>query len=184
VSHAEARAAIQAADIVIDNVVTGDYELVSMEAMASSRVAVANIGERVASDAPGAPVFSVDPSTFVERVRDLIADEALRRQLAAAGRGWVAGRHDADLIARRLVGYYGEAGSRPGRSFPDWASLDDARRMERLESRIAVLQQQLAAGRRAGAGGPSSAPVRRAMKAAARLLPAGIRARILRSRSR
>ena len=87
VPHAEARRAIQDADIVIDNVITGDYEVVSIEAMASSRVAVANIFEAVAVAYPDPPVYPVDPDTFVERMRALIVDVDGRRTLAARGRG-------------------------------------------------------------------------------------------------
>jgi hypothetical protein len=175
VSHAEAQAAIRDADIVIDNVLTGDYELVSMEAMASSRVAVANIQERAAADEARSPVFSVDPSTFVERMRGLIEDPADRRRRAAHGRAWVAGRHDADLIAARLVEAYEGPSRRPGRSFPDWASLDDARRIERLESRIAALEQQLAAARRAAPDRASFTVGERTRSFARRVTPAGLR---------
>jgi glycosyltransferase involved in cell wall biosynthesis len=149
VSHDQARAAIADADVVVDNVLTGDYELVSIEAMASSRVAVANI-QSVALDAhPDAPVYSIDPTTIVSRLRALIDDAPLRRQLAAAGRAYVAGVHDAPLIARQLVDHY-EAPPRKSsrRSFPGWASLDDARKIERLEERVATLEQRVA---RAGA---------------------------------
>ena len=61
VSHAEARAAIQDADIVVDNVLTGDYEVVSIEAMASSRVAVANVQAAAAEAYPDAPVVERRP---------------------------------------------------------------------------------------------------------------------------
>ena len=40
VPHDEAKARIRAADIVVDNVLTGDYEVVSIETMASGRVAL------------------------------------------------------------------------------------------------------------------------------------------------
>ncbi|HET9436068.1 MAG TPA: hypothetical protein VFO50_04365, partial [Candidatus Limnocylindrales bacterium] len=86
VPHDEAKAAIRAADVVVDNLITGDYELVSIEAMASSRVAVANIQGPSAAAFPGAPVYSLDPDTVVDRLRALIGDVGLRRDLAARGR--------------------------------------------------------------------------------------------------
>jgi glycosyltransferase involved in cell wall biosynthesis len=151
--HDEIRTAVQEADIVIDNVLTGDYELVSIEAMASSRVAVANMQRTALDTFPDAPVYSIDPTTFVERMRALIEDVSNRRRLAAAGRGYVAKVHDANVIATSLVSFYEAPPARaPRRSFPDWASLDDARRIERLEARIATLEQSLASTRGSATG--------------------------------
>ena len=56
VPHDEAKRAIADADVVVDNLITGDYEVVSMEAMAESRVAVANVLPTVAAAFPDAPV--------------------------------------------------------------------------------------------------------------------------------
>ncbi len=134
VPHEEARAAIRAADIVVDNLITGDYELVSIEAMASSRVAVANIQAPSASAFPDAPVFSVDPDTVVARLRALIVDVELRRSLAARGRPHVAATHDGSVAAARLLAAY-RAPVRPiaAQTFPDWVSLAPARRVEQVE---------------------------------------------------
>src|SRR5437868_3164087 len=85
-SHDAVRQAIVGADIVIDNVITGDYELVSIEAMASGRVAVANVQARVRDAYPDAPVYPVTPESLGERLRMLIGDLELRRSLASAGR--------------------------------------------------------------------------------------------------
>jgi glycosyltransferase involved in cell wall biosynthesis len=148
VSHEEARAAIRDADIVVDNLVTGDYETVSLEAMAAGRVAVADIQERVAAALPDAPVYSANTSDFVPRMRALIADLALRRRLAERGRPYVARVHDAEVIAGRLLEIYAaDPRPVPVRSFPDWLSLEDKRKIERLDTRIARLEQDLARSR-------------------------------------
>lgn len=151
VPHEEARRAIQAADIVVDNLLTGDYEVVSIEGMAASRVALANIGPTVAAAYPDAPVVSADPDTFVDRLRALVTDVEQRRVLAARGRPYVARIHDAPVIARKLLAFY-EQEAPPVRAgtLPDWFSLDDRRKIERLESRIARLEQDLAGERRGG----------------------------------
>jgi hypothetical protein len=149
VTHAEARRAIQEADVVIDNVVTGDYELVSIEAMASGKVAVANIQGGAREAFPDAPIYSVDPDSFVTRIRDLLEDRDLRAALAAQGRAYVKQVHDAAVVATALAeAYESTEPTFPHRSFPDWASLDDARRIERLEARVAMLEQSLARTRR------------------------------------
>ncbi|MEO7665116.1 MAG: hypothetical protein ABIV26_08295, partial [Candidatus Limnocylindrales bacterium] len=138
VPHEEARKAIQNADVVVDNLITGDYELVSIETMASSRVAVANIQAASAGAFPDAPVFNVDPTTVQDRLRSLIADPELRRSLGARGRTHVATTHDAPVAAAKLVAAY-SAPSRPvaKQAFPDWVSLAPARRVEQVERLLA-----------------------------------------------
>ena len=181
VPHEEARRAIRAADIVIDNVVTGDYETVSLEAMASSRVAIANIQAESAKTFPDAPVYSVDPESFAERLRALIDDLDLRRALAARGRAYVAGRHDASLIAARLVEAYAEPSPVvPHRLFPDWFSLDGVRTIERLEARLAASQaRELELRRRLGL--PVELPDERTLKDR---LPMPLRLTLRRTRAR
>lgn len=149
VSHDEARAAIQDADIVVDNVLTGDYEVVSIEAMASSRVTVANIQAGSAEAYPDAPAVNVDPTTFEARMRALIEDPDDRRRRGALGRPYVARVHDAPIIAAQLLAAY--AAPRrpvPVRSHPDWLSLAGSRTIEQRDRRIAALEQDLARVRR------------------------------------
>lgn len=147
VPHAEVKQAIAEADIVIDNVLTGDYEVVSLEAMASSRVAVANLGDAAQRAAPDAPVVHADPSTIEAVLRDLIADIDRRRRLAAAGRPYVERVHSADLVAARLIAAY-KAPARRGDagpiSFPDWLSRAPTGRIERLQRENAHLRTELA----------------------------------------
>lgn len=143
VPHHEARRAIQDADVIIDNLVTGDYELVSIEAMASSRVAVANIQAASASAFSDAPVYSLDPDTVVDRLRALITDVELRRSLASRGRAHVAATHDVGVAVERLLVAY-RAPGRPveRQSFPDWVSLAPARRVEFVERHLAQAHQR------------------------------------------
>ncbi|GIW20621.1 MAG: hypothetical protein KatS3mg065_0917 [Chloroflexota bacterium] len=150
VPHAEARRAIQDADIVVDNLLTGDYEVVSIEAMASSRVAVANVGQDVREAFPDAPVVSATPDDFEPVMRALILDLDRRRRLAAAGRPYVERVHSADVVAARLVAAY-ERPPRPldgaTRSFPDWLSMAPTRRIERLERELARTELELVRAR-------------------------------------
>ncbi|MGZ7032717.1 MAG: glycosyltransferase family 4 protein [Thermoanaerobaculia bacterium] len=184
VPHDEARRAIQDADVVIDNVITGDYELVSLEAMASSRVTVANLQEAVLGAFPDAPVYNVDPPSLVDRLGALIQDRALRESLAARGRAYVAGHHDAPVIAEQLVEFYrAPVGPVPVRAFPDWASLQHRLRIERLEKTIFRLEQDLARARlrAGGAGGrPGAVSSRRGRD----LLPKRLRLFVRRVRAR
>ncbi len=149
VSHAEAVTAIQNADIVVDNLLTGDYEVVSIEAMASSRVAVANMQSATTEAHPDAPVVSVDPDTFYSRMASLIADPAERRRLGAQGRPYVSRIHGAPIIAAQLLRAYAEP-QEPvrQRSLPDWLSVEGNRAIERRDRRVAALEQDIARGRR------------------------------------
>jgi len=179
VPHSEVRAALAEADIAIDNVLTGDYEMVSLEAMASGAVAVANLAEPVQRAFPDAPVHSVNPDTFVPRMRDLLRDVSLRASLAERGRDFVARHHDAPVVARQLLRHYEERPTAvPIRTFPDWINLADRRSIERLEGQLAVAEQELArAGARrsmpaAGRGlrDRLPAPLRRALRPMKRIL--------------
>ncbi|MGZ7031507.1 MAG: glycosyltransferase family 4 protein [Thermoanaerobaculia bacterium] len=158
VPHQEARRAIQDADVVIDNVITGDYELVSLEAMASNRVTVANLQAAVLGAFPDAPVFNVDPPSLVERLSELIRDRTLRESLAARGRAYVRTHHDAPVIANQLVDFYrAPVGPVPVRAHPDWVSLQHRLRIEKLEKTIFRLEQDLARARLRGGSGKRSA---------------------------
>ena len=186
VPHDEARRAIQDADIVIDNVITGDYEVVSIEAMASSRVAVANVFPEVAAAYPGAPVYSVNPDTFVERMRALVADVDGRRAMAARGRAHVATTHDAPVIASRLLEFYAAPSAPvPQRAFPDWISLDSQRKIEHLESMLARAQvREAALRRRLGLPVEGSGDLRTPTERTKDLLPERFRLPLRRARAR
>ncbi len=188
VPHAEVRAEVAAADILVDNLVAGDDGLVSIEAMACSRVAVANLSDAVRRAHPDAPVVDVDPTTFAARMRDLIADVAERRRLAALGRPFVARVHDADIIAARLVEAYTAPPSPIGRrAMPDWMSHGKAQRIEQLEGRQGRLETELARSRhreailRARLGIAEEADIEdwaRLRALGRRVLPAGLRSRL------
>jgi len=148
VPHSEVRAAITDADILLDNVVAGSYGIVSLEAMASGRVAVANLSNAVREEYPDAPVVHIDPETVRDRLRALIGDVDERRRLAALGRPFVTRVHDADRIAARLdEAYRSPRTNVPVRTMPDWASLGGRRQLERLEIHVARLETELARGR-------------------------------------
>jgi hypothetical protein len=147
--HAEVRAAMADADLLVDNVVAGSYGIVSLEAMACSKVAVSNMSDALRAAHPDAPVVPVDPDTLRPVLRRLIADRGERQALAVRGRPFVAAVHDADVVAGRLVEAY-RAPRRVDRhaAMPDWVSLAPSRRIETLESRLATLEVELARARR------------------------------------
>lgn len=149
VSHAEVMATLAEADILLDNVVAGSYGIVSLEAMASSTVAVSSMSDAVMEAHPDVPVVRINPETAATALRRLIPDVERRQQLGLAGRAFVERVHDADRVAEQLVEHY-RAPRRPvrGRAMPDWMSMKPARQIETLEARIEALEVDLARARR------------------------------------
>ncbi len=143
VLHAEVQRTMHDADILIDQLLIGDFGIVSVEAMASNRVSVAYLLDEVKQEYPDLPVYQVNPDTFVDRMRDLILDQKLRRRLAEAGRAFVEKHFSAPTVARKLVAFYDQE-PRPVRvrAFPDWLAFGDQRKIEHLDQRIGVLEQQ------------------------------------------
>ncbi len=142
-SHAEVKSAIRDADVVIDQLLVGDFGIVSVEAMASSRVSVAYLLNDVKQAYPDLPVYDVNPGAFVDRMRELIRDRNLRQRLAQAGRPFVKDQFCASAVARHLIGFYEEepcpvavGASR------DWTAFGNRRKIDRLHRRIATLEQQ------------------------------------------
>ena len=134
VSHTEVKSAIREADVLIDQLVLGDFGIISVETMASSRVSVAYLLEEVKQAYPDLPVYDVKPDTFVDRMRELIRNRKLRRRLARAGRTFVKKHFSASAVARQLIGFYEEEpNSVAARAFPDWIAFGDQRKIERLE---------------------------------------------------
>src|SRR5262249_31129580 len=96
---------LQAADIVIDQVVLGSYGTSALEAMSCARPLVMYVDssrfEGLFSEPP--PVCNATSDEDVAReLRALMADARLRDELGAKGRQWVV-EHHGDVIAQRLL---------------------------------------------------------------------------------
>jgi glycosyltransferase involved in cell wall biosynthesis len=144
-SHDEARALFRRADVVIDNILMGDFGVTSIEAMASAAVPVAYLEPRIRQGNKGIPVYEVEPETFVDRMRALVGDVRLRTELASRGRAYVQEHFDASVVARDYLALY-EADFPPltPRVFPDWMGFADVRRLETLTERVDELRAELA----------------------------------------
>lgn len=149
VPHAQIREELAAADVLVDNINAGAYGIVSLEAMASGRVTVANLSEAVARAHPDAPVVNVSPDTFRETMRRLLTDSRERESLAQRGRPYVAAVHDADRIASQMVEAY-TAPQLPVRAhaMPDWVTPGKTRPNAVLEARLARTEADLARSQR------------------------------------
>lgn len=153
--HAELLREIASADIVVEKLLGGDAGVLSLEAMAMGRVAVARIRDEVRRRHPAMPVVSADPETFGEVMADLLASPQLRAELGEAGRHYVETDHSAEAAAQTLAALYESPGGRTGRPHPDWANDPSPRRLESAYARIATLEENLARYR-----GPRRTPTR------------------------
>lgn len=137
IPHDEVLKKVRDADVVVDQITMGDLGVLSVEAMAANRVAVAYMTEPVQKASPKHPVYVADPAGFLGQMRELITRRDLRMQHAERGRAYVAETFDAPLIAGQLLSMYAEPKKRqPWRMFPDWMTVASARRIEQMEERL------------------------------------------------
>lgn len=185
VPHDRVRGELADADVLVDNVIAGSYGIVSLEAMACGKVAVANLSEDLRAAHPDVPVVDANPDTFADTMRLLIRDPERRQALAARGRPFVERVHDADVIAGRLVeAYRAPRVEALRRTMPDWMSSARVRRIETLETRMGRLETDLARTRRREAdlrrrlGLDPQRPPSRLRRLARRFLPVSVRSRL------
>jgi len=143
-SHDELLRQIAQADIVVEKLLGGDAGVLSLEAMAMGRVAVARIRDEVRARHPSMPVVSADPETFGAVMADLLGDARRRAELGEAGRRYVEAEHSATVTAKLLEDLYTRPVSRGVRPHPDWASDPSPRRLETAYARIAKLEETVA----------------------------------------
>ena len=105
---------LQAADVVVDQVMLGSYGTSALEAMSCSRPVVMHLdAARFDGRFPRLPpVRSAERAADVARELRALIDQPRRRdQLGAEGRAWVV-EHHGDSVARRLLELAGSSGSR------------------------------------------------------------------------
>lgn len=97
------------ADVVIDGMVLGDGPSVTVcEAMASSRLVIVHLGERVRARLPGQiPVVQANPETLEEALVDIATRPSSYSDLARRGRAYVGEYHSGDFSAARLAPFLG-----------------------------------------------------------------------------
>jgi glycosyltransferase involved in cell wall biosynthesis len=106
VPHKEALARLEAADLVIDQLLMGWYGGLAVEAMALAKPVLCDIADNAPWSNPfGAelPIIRATPDTLAVRLRELIADRDARLRLGAAGRAFVERRHDPRAVAREAL---------------------------------------------------------------------------------
>ncbi|MFA9429300.1 glycosyltransferase [Egicoccus sp. AB-alg2] len=105
-SHGQLLEAMADADIVVEKVLGGDAGVLSLEAMAMGKVAVARIRDEVRERHPNLPVVSADPETFGDVLAELVSDRRRREWVAERGRAYVEAEHAPPVVAARLEELY------------------------------------------------------------------------------
>lgn len=117
-THAEAMAIKSTCDIAIDQVVddamhseggTG-YGVNSLETLSLGIPSCTNITEGYAKLLGHHPFINVSPATLHDKLAELVTNPELRRQKAAASRGWVVARHGFRNVVADLYRTYLAAG--------------------------------------------------------------------------
>jgi hypothetical protein len=103
---AETRQAIEAADFVIDGIVLGAYGVMSCQAMAAGRIAIANLRD-LGSLRARTPIIDADPSTLEPTLREILSDRDSWKEYGEAGRNFVAEYHDGSFTAHQLAPFLG-----------------------------------------------------------------------------
>lgn len=141
VSHDELMGRVRDADIVVDQLLTGEMGVSSLEAMALGKVAVARIRSEVRDRSPDLPVAGADPDTFVEVMRELIGSAPRRAELGELGRAYVVQHHDAAVIGKQLEELYESIRPRGiPHIMPGWTAPRVHGRLEKAQETIGVLK--------------------------------------------
>lgn len=143
IGHDELLRQISEADVVVEKLLGGDAGVLSLEAMAMGRVAVARIREEVFDHHPAMPVQSANPESFGEVMAKLLSSRQIRENLGAEGRHYVEQEHSAIASARLLEALYLSPNVRTARPHPDWATDPSPRKLEHAYTRIRHLEEAL-----------------------------------------
>jgi len=99
-------------DVFVDQLFMGWYGMVSVEAMALARPALAYMRPDFEPRASGCPVVRTSLETLAVDLEALLRDAPRRRALGEAGRAYVEREHESHVIAKRVLDLYREIGAR------------------------------------------------------------------------
>lgn len=145
VSNDEVRRILSEADVVIHNLLFGDYEMTGVEAMALGKVVITRLDESVTQRYGSLPVQNADPDTVADVLERVLGDADLRAVLGEEGRRFVERTHDAKVVAAQLLRSYEDPPETFAPSWPDWPPLGDMRRKEFMDRQIVELTSALRA---------------------------------------
>lgn len=102
----------QEADIVVDQILCGSYGMLAVEAMSLGKPVVGYIRDDLQATFSNAlPIYSANPATIYDVLKDVITNPDLRLKLGNKGRKYTKQFHDVRNIASQLISIYREIGS-------------------------------------------------------------------------
>jgi glycosyltransferase involved in cell wall biosynthesis len=107
VSYAETRNMMQRCDILVDQIVLGDYANAASEGMAYGKPVICYVLPSAAKGyPPELPLVNANPDTIADALRTLLEDGRLRNDLGRRGRSYMEKHHDAHTLAKEMVDIY------------------------------------------------------------------------------
>lgn len=110
--NARVRELLADADIVVDELFADTVATLSLEAMATGNVVLVRYLPDYARVPPGCPAVNVTKDTLTPKLRRVILNRELRRQLAYAGRPYVEAHHDHVEVAQQILDWLKPGGIR------------------------------------------------------------------------
>jgi hypothetical protein len=103
VSNEKVLEALAEADVVVDQLYSGGYGKLSMEAMASGCAVATRSYDVFWELLPGQPTWHVETANLYPQLKRLLIDKDLRVRLANEGRLYVEAHHDHVSVAQRML---------------------------------------------------------------------------------
>jgi len=103
IKHNQAQKIYRNADIIIDQILYGDHGVFAVETMALGKPVICYIREDLIKYRPGLPIVSANPDNIYEKLKLLLDNPSLRRELGEKGRKYVEKYHDSKKIALKII---------------------------------------------------------------------------------
>lgn len=107
---------LETADIVVDQLVTGEYGLFAVEGMNAGAAVISNVTDILRQAYPeDLPIVQADPNTIEDVLRELIKDPKMISELGQRGRKYVMKVHECHAALDGVLNAYLFAANRKGK---------------------------------------------------------------------
>lgn len=123
-TNTEVRELLEQADIVVDQLRIGWYGVLSVEAMALGKPVIAYIRADLESTFSGElPILNANPDNFYHKLKELILDYSMRKDLGMRARAYCELTHDSVKVAEKLIPIY--TGEPKSFTKEDWNNITE-----------------------------------------------------------
>lgn len=106
-SHEEAKRIYADADLIIDQILIGQYGLFAVETMAMGKPVIAYISDFMKQKhSNDLPIISANPDNIKDKIEMVIKDKEMRIELGSKGRNYVEKHHDMNRVSKKLLEVY------------------------------------------------------------------------------